>query len=99
VLPVRLRSIADAELAEATKWYASRSRDVASRFLDAVEEALERIRLAPTANPLVTPTLRRVLLRRFPYACITGSFQPSSVWWVSCTDAGIRGAGCDGGEA
>ena len=68
MLPVRLRSIADAELAEATKWYASRSRDVASRFLDAVDEALERIRQSPEANPLVTPTLRRVLLRRFPYA-------------------------------
>jgi toxin ParE1/3/4 len=68
VLPVRLRSIADAELAEALKWYATRSRDVATRFLGAVEEALERIRQAPDANPLVTPTLRRVLLRRFPYA-------------------------------
>jgi hypothetical protein len=33
-----------------------------------VDEALERIRQSPEANPLVTPTLRRVLLRRFPYA-------------------------------
>jgi toxin ParE1/3/4 len=68
VLPVRLRSIAEAELAEATTWYVSRSLDVASRFLDSVEEALERIRQAPDANPMVTPTLRRILLRRFPYA-------------------------------
>ena len=67
MLRVRLRSIADAELGEATKWYAARSRDVASRFLDAVDEALDRIRQAPDANPLVTPTLRRILLRRFPY--------------------------------
>ena len=62
MLPVRFRSIADAELAEASTWYASRSPDVATRFLDAAEEAVERIRRGPDANPLVTPTLRRVLL-------------------------------------
>lgn len=65
---VRLRSIAEAEVSEATSWYTAQSRDVAARFVDAIDEALGRIQQAPDAYPLVTPTLRRIVLRHFPYA-------------------------------
>jgi plasmid stabilization system protein ParE len=39
-----------------------------SRFLEALEEGLERIRQSPEAYPLVTPILRRILPCRSPYA-------------------------------
>ena len=65
---LRLRSIAEAELAEAVTWYHSRSPEVARRFLDAIDTALAQVRESPEAFPLVTPTLRRILVRRFPYA-------------------------------
>jgi toxin ParE1/3/4 len=68
VLPLRLRSIAEAELAEAVTWYAAQSPAVAARFLDAIDAAFDRIRANPDAFPLVSPTLRRLLVPRFPYA-------------------------------
>lgn len=75
MIEVRIHPEAEAEAAEAARWYAERSKPAAQRFLDAVEGALERMSSLPDAFPLVpTPgskhTLRRVALRRFPYVLI-----------------------------
>jgi plasmid stabilization system protein ParE len=44
------------------------SRPAAARFLEAVDDALAEIADAPDEFPVIRGRLRRVLLRRFPYA-------------------------------
>lgn len=66
---------ATAEIDRAAAWYAERSKTAARRFLDAVEEGLDRMVQLPDAFPLVPLpnhelTLRRVSLRRFPYVLV-----------------------------
>ena len=65
---VVLRSAAEAEVADAVGWYAERSRDIAARFLLALDEALALVADNPAAFPMVRPPLRRCLLSHFPYA-------------------------------
>lgn len=72
---VRIHPEAEAEIGEAARWYAERSKPSARRFLDAVEGALERMSSLPDAFPLVPipgsrHTLRRVALHRFPYVVV-----------------------------
>lgn len=66
--PVRIRPTARLEVAEAFEWYLQRSGVAAQRFLDAVDEAIGAIEEAPERSPIIHGHLRRVLLRRFPYA-------------------------------
>ena len=66
--PVRVRPTAQLEVAEAFHWYLQRSAVAAQRFLDAVDEAIGAIEEAPERYPVIHGRLRRVLLRRFPYA-------------------------------
>ncbi len=42
MLPLRLRSIAEAELAEAVTWYAAQSPAVPARFLEAIARRVMR---------------------------------------------------------
>jgi plasmid stabilization system protein ParE len=65
---LRLQSIAEAEVAEALEWYRQQSATAAQDFLAAVDQTLRRIEQDPESLPLVSKTLRRVLLPRFPYA-------------------------------
>jgi plasmid stabilization system protein ParE len=65
---LRLRKEARDEIEDAFEWYRGQSPLAALRFLVAVDEALARIREQPETFPLATGTLRRTLLRRFPYA-------------------------------
>lgn len=62
------RSPAEAEVAEAAKWYAERSRDIAAEFLIAIDESLQLIRENPAVFPIVRPPLRRCIISHFPYA-------------------------------
>lgn len=75
MMDVRIHHRADAEIARAADWYAERSKVAARRFLDAVEQGLERMAQLPDAFPLVplasrVLTIRRVPLHRFPYSVI-----------------------------
>jgi plasmid stabilization system protein ParE len=63
-----VRSIAEAELAEAHGWYLSRSPDAARRFIEAVDEALDEIARRTDSFPRVHGRLQRALVRGFPYA-------------------------------
>ena len=64
---LRVRKAARAEIAEAFAWYRARSGTAADRFLDAVDEAMERIETDPEQYHIVHGRLRRVLLAHFPY--------------------------------
>src|SRR5436190_15348326 len=55
---------------EARDWYADRSADVAARFSDAVDAAVQRIVQAPNSLPVVSGKYRRVRLEKFPHSLI-----------------------------
>jgi toxin ParE1/3/4 len=68
VATLRIRAAARAEIADAFEWYLARSKDAPAEFLTELDRALEQIAEAPEQFPVVRGRLRRVLLRRFPYA-------------------------------
>jgi toxin ParE1/3/4 len=66
--PVRIRALARAEIAEAFDWYLARSSAAATDFLMELDVAMRQVADAPDQFPVIRGRLRRVLLRRFPYA-------------------------------
>ena len=66
----RLRFTAEAEsdLDAAYGWYLTQEPDRADGFLEAVAVCIAAIRRHPEAYQTIDATMRRALLRRFPYA-------------------------------
>lgn len=64
---LRLRPEAEADLAEAARWYESQSPGLGHAFLDAVQGALSAILKSPLLYPIVHRRTRRALIRRFPF--------------------------------
>jgi len=64
---LRLTREAELDLDAAHAWYHAQSRRLAREFLAALSTAIASIRRHPEAYQLVDPTMRRALLRRFPY--------------------------------
>ena len=60
-------SLAVQELREATAFYGKESPALGNAFLDEVEHALTQIRMLPHSCPLLSRTVRKKVLRRFPY--------------------------------
>jgi len=58
---------AEAEMANAARFYEQRTDGLGGDFLDEVEQAFERIELAPEAWPRLEGPVRRCLVERFPY--------------------------------
>lgn len=69
---VRFLLEAEAEVDEAVEWYASRddTGELADQFLDEVVRVRRLVGEYPYAWPELEPGVRRVVLRRFPYALI-----------------------------
>ncbi len=65
---IRFHSDADAELAEAREWYARQRSDLDAEFMQCIDEALMRIARDPHLYPIVYRSLRRAVVRRFPFA-------------------------------
>jgi len=63
-----VRGAAEADIAEAARWYEQRSPGLGSEFLRAVDVTLAEIIRMPERYPVVHGKARRALLRRFPYA-------------------------------
>jgi plasmid stabilization system protein ParE len=72
---LRIRAQARAEIAEAFDWYLVRSPGAAEAFLTELDVAMGNIVEAPEQFPVVRGRLRRVLLRRFPYAVYYKSYS------------------------
>lgn len=66
--PVRVKSVAEAEFAEAAVWYYRRSPAAAEQFITAVESTLAKIGESPDQYPRVHQSVRRALVPSFPYA-------------------------------
>src|SRR6266568_6528921 len=65
---VRFTPEADAELAEARQWYAHQREDLDIEFMERIDDALSRIVRNPRLYTIVYRTLRRAVVRRFPFA-------------------------------
>ena len=62
---------ADAELTEARQWYSHQRKDLDLEFMQCIEVALSRIGSNPYLFPVVYGSLRRAVVRRFPFAFST----------------------------
>ena len=68
VVQVRFHPAARDELREAHEWYEAQRVGLGDDLGDVVRTAIDRIRELPDAYPEVLPTVRRVVLARFPYS-------------------------------
>ena len=66
--PVIFTLPARAELIEAQDWYENESPGLGRRFRTAVDAVIQRMSATPRQFPVVYRSIRRALLRRFPYA-------------------------------
>jgi plasmid stabilization system protein ParE len=65
---VSFKRIAAAEFREARDWYEARREGLGVQFAECVDEAVTRAAAAPERCQLIQETIRRALVRRFPYA-------------------------------
>ena len=63
-----IRPEAELDLADTFAWYEEQAKGFGTSFLDAAEEILERVQANPRLYPIVHKSVRRALMRRFPYA-------------------------------
>lgn len=65
---IRFTPDAETELAEAGQWYAHQREGLDLEFMQSIDDALLRIVSNPDVYPIVYRTLRRAVVRRFPFA-------------------------------
>jgi toxin ParE1/3/4 len=68
VHPVIFTPVARAEMIDAQDWYEKEAPGRGRHFRAAVHAAIERMRANPRQFPVVHKSVRRALLRRYPYA-------------------------------
>ncbi len=61
---------AEAELTEARQWYSHHRKDLDLEFMQCIEVALSRILSNPYFFPVIYRSLRRAVVRRFPFAIL-----------------------------
>jgi len=70
--------LAERELNEATQYYDLEKPDLGSSFLREVDRCLRSLEKHPEAGPILRGSVRRRLLRRFPYALLY-TVKPESI--------------------
>ena len=65
---IRFSPEADNELAEGRQWYAHQRADLDLEFMQSIDDAISRIVASPTQYPSIYKSLRRIVVRRFPFA-------------------------------
>ena len=65
---LNVRPEASADIAEAFSWYEGQRPTLGAEFESEVDRALDLIRQMPNAGRVVHRSLRRALLRRFPFS-------------------------------
>ncbi len=58
------------EYAEAVQYYREQRVEVAQAFIDAIEDAVYRIRESPTRYIVINEDVRRCMTRKFPYGIL-----------------------------
>ena len=67
VFDIIIKPIVFLDLDEAINWYEHEQKGLAARFYKSFETAIERIKKNPDAFANVTPEVKRILLKKFPY--------------------------------
>ena len=67
-LPILLTSASSVDLVEARDWYERQSPGLGKEFIRMVNTGMASIARQPEGFPTIHRSLRRVLVRRFPYA-------------------------------
>ena len=62
-----IRPEAEADIAEAYRWYEDQQPELGADFLLALDTTFQLIRQNPNLYPKLYKDIRRVLIRRFPY--------------------------------
>ena len=83
---VIVRPEAAREVQGAFDWYGGRSEGLGLEFLRAADACLASVRRNPSAFPKVHKDVRRVLMRKFPYALFY-LFEEESIVAVACFHA------------
>jgi plasmid stabilization system protein ParE len=66
--PLVVRQEARRDVRETAAWYEDQKAGLAARFIDELDDLLQRIAENPAQFPRMSPEVRRGLLHRFPYA-------------------------------
>ena len=69
-MPVSFHDLAKVELNEAAQYYERERRDLGKAFVTEVERCTDAIVRDPEAGPVIHGSIRRRLVRRFPYALL-----------------------------
>lgn len=77
---VFFQRLAAKEYRKARAWYGDRGDAVATRFVDEVNSAIERVLADPTSHAVEPPDFFWVRVRRFPYRLIYEYTHPDSVF-------------------
>jgi len=65
---ILIRRAAEIEILEAFVWYEEQLEDLGFEFLQTLDEAVLSLQNSPQSHQIVYQNIRRVLLRKFPYA-------------------------------
>ena len=66
------------EYSDAVRYYAQRSSELAQSFINAIEEAVFRVRETPARYPITEDNVRRCRVKKFPYS-ILYSVEPDYI--------------------
>ena len=83
---VIVRPEAEREIQDAFDWYEDRSEGLGAEFLRAADACLAGVQRDPLAFPKVHKAVRRVLMRKFPYALFY-LIEEESIVVVACFHA------------
>ena len=82
--PVIFTQRARAELIDAQDWYENEAPGLGRRFRTAVDAVIQRMSANPRQFPVVYRSIRRALLRRFPYALMFVIEADESLTIIAC---------------
>ncbi len=82
--PVIFTQPARTELIDAQDWYENEAPGLGSRFRAEVDAVVERMSANPLQFPVIYRSIRRALLRRFPYALMFVIDAGSSRTVIAC---------------
>ena len=84
MLPVIFTLAARVELIDAQEWYENEARGLGRRFRAAVDAVVERMSANPRQFPVIYKSIRRTLLRRFPYALMFVIEDDGTLTVIAC---------------
>jgi plasmid stabilization system protein ParE len=74
-----IRGAAERDLDEASRWYEQKGQGQGARFLEAVEQTIERIRRQPELHRVVFGDIRRMRVARFKKYYVYYRIRPAKI--------------------